>query len=210
MKKTLIALMALAGVAAAATITEDCTISKGGDLFADAFDFSFTLTETPVVTGDYDLLLAYYQVNNGRDYTVNAFKLSSNGVLTLDRGKNLTLTDGALTSDSTLGTTNNYSTFTVVGGTDAYTLTTPGTYTIQYLGGKNNEAAANLLLDGVTVASFTGGSFNMNGSEGDAASREIIYAKVNSDYVAPSVPEPTTATLSLLALAGLAARRRRR
>ena len=207
MKKTLIALVALAGVAAAGTITEDCIINKDGDLFAGAFDFTFTLDEAFAVTGDSDLLLAYYQVNNGRDHSVNAFKLSSKGVLTLDRGKSLTLSSDALTSDSTLGTTHDYSTFKVVGGTEAYTLTTPGTYTVQYLGGKNGEAAANLLLGDVVVASFTGGSHNMNGSEGDNASRQILYVKVNDAYV---VPEPTTATLSLLALAGLAARRRRR
>ncbi len=207
MKKTLIALMALAGVAAAATITEDTTITAPANLYAGAFDFSFTLGEAFAVTGDYDLLLAYYQANNGNDHTVNAFKLSSNGVLTLDRGKSLTLTEGALTEASTLGTTHDYSTFKVVGGTDAYTLTTPGTYTIQYLGGTNGSAAADLYLDGVKVAAFTGGNHNMNGGQAGGLNLDV---KVNAAVVAPSVPEPTTATLSLLALAGLAARRRRR
>ena len=37
-----------------------------------------------------------------------------------------------------------------------------------------------------------------------------IMGTTAPEYVAPSVPEPTTATLSLLALAGLAARRRRK
>ncbi len=204
MKKTLIALMALAGVAAAATITEDGTITADGNLFAGAFDFSFTLTETAIVTGDYDLLLAYYQANGG-DYTVNAFKLSSDGVLTLERGKNLTLSEGALTSASTMGI-NNTSTFTADG--TAYTLSAPGTYTVDYLGGTNGEAAADLYLDGVKVASFTGGNHNMNGAQ---AGGLTLNVKVNGDYVAaPAVPEPTTATLSLLALAGLAARRRRK
>ncbi len=205
MKKSLIALMALAGVAAAATITEDGTMTAGGDLYAGAFDFSFTLTETSIVTGDYDILLAYYQVNSGANYTVNAFQLSSSGVLTLNRGKSLTLTDGALTNDSAL-TTNDFSTFTADGTN--YTLTTPGTYTVDYLGGTNGSAAADLYLDGVKVASFTGGNHNMNGTMTDGLTLNV---KVNDAYVvAPAVPEPTTATLSLLALAGLAARRRRK
>ena len=204
MKKTLIALMALAGVAAAASITKDTSITAPANLYAGAFDFSFTLEEAFAVTGDYDLLLAYYQVNNGNNYTVNAFKLSDEGVLTLDRGKDLTLTEGALTEASTLGTTHDYSTFKVVDGTEAYTLTTPGTYTIKYLGGTNDHAAADHYLDGVKVASFTGGSHNMNGAQAGGLNLDV---KVNA---AVAVPEPTTATLSLLALAGLAARRRRR
>ncbi len=211
MKKTLIALMALAGVAAAATITEDTSMYKGGDLYSAAFEYSFTLGETFAVTGDYDLLLAYYQINDGSNYTVNAFKLTSGGVLTLDRGKTLTLTDGALTDASTLGTVHNSSTFTA--GGEAYTLTTPGTYTIQYLGGTNDHAAANLLLDGVTVATFTGGAHNMNGAGNgtELFNAGTIFYNVNAAVTAaPAVPEPTTATLSLLALAGLAARRRRK
>ncbi len=206
MKKTLIALMALAGVAAAATITEDTTITAPANLYAGAFDFSFTLTANTVVSGDYDLLLAYYQVNGG-NYTVNAFKLSSDGVLTLERGKDLTLSDDALTSDSTMST-NKTSTFAAIDGSGAYTLSAPGTYTVDYLGGTNGSAAADLYLDGVKVASFTGGNHNMNGAQ---AGGLTLNVKVNGDYVAaPAVPEPTTATLSLLALAGLAARRRRR
>ena len=43
------------------------------------------------------------------------------------------------------------------------------------------------------------------------ASQFMNYAQNNGVEVpAPTVPEPTTATLSLLALAGLAARRRRK
>ena len=207
MKKALIALMALASVAAATTITEDTTIIAPTKLNAGAFDFSFTLTASTVISGDYDLLLAYYQVNNGGAYDVNAFKLSSTRVLTLERGKNLTLSDDALTSDSTMGT-NNTSTFAAIGGTDAYTLSAPGTYTVDYLGGTNGDAAADLYLDGVKVAAFNWGSHAMNGAAGGDLTLNV---KVNGDYVAaPTIPEPTTATLSLLALAGMAARRRRR
>ena len=120
--------------AEATPVWEDTTLPKGGDLYAGAFDFQFVITEGNTVSGDYDVLLAYYQVN-GSSYNVNAFELSSAGVLTLNRGGSVSLTDGA------------------------------------QFGGAN------------------------------------LTFKVNSAYV---VPEPTTATLSLLALAGLAARRRRK
>ncbi len=173
---------------------------KGGDLYAGAFDFRFVITEDNVVSGDYDVLLAYYQTNDN-NYNVNAFELSSAGVLTLNRGGSVSLTDGVLTSESTMGSSN-LSTFVDAEGT-AYVLSTPGLYTVNYLGGTNGSAA-NLYLDGVKVAGFTGGNHNMNGAQQGGAN---LTFKVNSAYV---VPEPTTATLSLLALAGLAARRRRK
>ena len=162
MKKTIIALMTLAGVASATTVWEDTTLPKGGDLYAGAFDFQFVITEDGAVSGDYDVLLAYYQVN-GSSYNVNAFELSNVGVLTLNCGGSVSLTDGILTSDSTMGTTDK-STFVDAEGT-AYVLSTPGLYTVDYLGGTNGSAAANLYLDGVKVAGFSGGNHNMNGTQ---------------------------------------------
>ena len=38
----------------------------------------------------------------------------------------------------------------------------------------------------------------------------VALSMLDNNKITPAVPEPTTATLSLLALAGLAARRRRR
>ncbi len=201
MKKTIIALMALAGVASATTVWEDTTLPKGGNLYAGAFDFQFVITEDSTVSGDYDILLAYYQVN-GNSFNVNAFELSNAGVLTLNRGGSVSLTDGVLTSESTMDSSDR-SKFVDAEGDD-YVLSTPGLYSVDYLGGENGSAAANLYLDGVKVAGFTGGNHNMNGVQQGG---EDLTFKVNSAYV---VPEPTTATLSLLALAGLAARRRRK
>ncbi len=200
MKKTLIALMALAGIAAAAQYE----ITAADNLYAGEFDLTFTIEEGAVVSGDYDILAAYYQVNNGGAYTVNAFKLYSNGTLTLERGKSLS--SDPLDNETILETTHNTSTFAADG--EAYTLGA-GSYTLEYLGGTNGEAAANLYLGEELVASFTEGSHNLNGapnSNGDLT----LYLTTNDSYATPLVPEPTTATLSLLALAGLAARRRRK
>ncbi len=204
MKKTLIALMALAGVACGQSFTENGSLTAPENLYAPAFDFTFELTEEFKVTDDYDILLAYYQVSGfaGSDgFNVNAFQLSNAGVLTLVRGNTLTLTEGELTSSSTL-VSQNVSTFVTTEGTN-YTLTSPGIYKVDYLGGTNGSAAADLYKDGVKVASFTGGNHNMNG---DGTGSLNLTVKVNDSLM---IPEPTTATLSLLALAGLAARRRR-
>ena len=205
MKKTLIALMALASVACGAiTITEDTTMTAAGDLYAPAFNFTFELTEDWAVTGNYDILLAYYQVtgNTNGGWTVNAFELSNTGALTLVRGNSLSSGTGELNNASTLAMQNE-STFKGTDGS-AYTLTTPGIYTVQYLGGKNGEAAADLYFDGNKVASFAAGNHNMTGYTGSASTD--LFVKANGSYV---IPEPATATLSLLALAGLCARRRR-
>lgn len=56
---------------------------------------------------------------------------------------------------------------------------------------------------------FTKGSNNNVWTNGGAEKLSGISLKYADAVVLPAVPEPTTATLSLLALAGLAARRRR-
>ena len=199
--------MAMAGVAMGA----EYDITAGGDLYAGAFTLSFTLEENFAVSGDYDILSAYYQVNNGNGYTVNAFQLNANGSLTLNRGKSLSLTDGAITNESAL-TTQDSSIFKATDGTN-YTLGA-GDYVIEYLGGTNGSAAADLYLNDVKVASFTGGNHNMNGAQNASSALKLqtndSYSVIQGKPVTPAIPEPTTATLSLLALAGLAARRRRR
>lgn len=204
MKKTLIALMALAGVAMGGQYTMD----KGGNPYAGEMTLTFTIPDTPILTGDYGILAAYYQVN-GSSYNVNAFVLSADNTLTLNRGGSLSSTT-ILTNDVTTGTQDK-STFTTAEGT-AFTLSA-GDYTIKYLGGTNGAAAADLYMGDALVASFTGGNHDMNGTQ-QTTDTLTLFTNDSYNVVATSYPgmfpEPATATLSLLALAGLAARLRRR
>ena len=197
---TLAALLAAGAICANA---ETYTMDKGGNLYAGLFTIEFTISENSSVTGDYDIIAAYYQVN-GSSYNVNAFQLNSNGTLTLNRGG--ALSDTTLTNEVTTGTTD-FSTFTT-DGTTAYTLGA-GDYTINYLGGTNGSAAANLLLNGAVVASFTGGNHNMNGAQNGGAT---LTLQTNDSYSAVMVPEPSAFGMlaGLGALALVASRRRRK
>jgi len=177
-------------------------MAPGGDYFAGAFDFTFVLDEVLPTSAQY--FLGYYATTAAcGNYSANVFTLDYNAqnglTLRLDRVASVTVTDGDI---SAVGNIHNSSTF--AGTSGAYVLGA-GTYTVNYLGGGNGAAAANLYLDGTKVASFTGGSHNMNGGGGHGTA--TLNVTVSDAYV---VPEPTTATLSLLALAGLAARRRRK
>ncbi|MBQ7331616.1 MAG: PEP-CTERM sorting domain-containing protein [Opitutales bacterium] len=188
-------------------VTENTTFEQGGDLFAGEFVLTFELAENSAVSGDYDIIAAYYQVN-GSGYNVNAFLLKSDGTLELARGGALSST--TLTNDVTTGTQDK-STFKTSEDV-AYVLTTPGTYTIDYLGGDNGSAAANLLFDGEIVASFTGGSHNMNGIQQGS---DILNLALNSSYSATymkPIPEPSAFGMlaGLGALALVASRRRRK
>ncbi len=69
---------------------------------------------------------------------------------------------------------------------------------------KSGSAVADALTFGDSVASSYYFDSYMGGNEAD------MKALANAAATAAPIPEPTTATLSLLALAGLAARRRRR
>ncbi len=203
MKKTLIALMALAGVAAAATEQVN-TInaawgtapSRSGDFWSADYSVVFTL-DALYNLAESGTIIGYYCGNAVNDtYGYYAITLGgSNDALTLTVGR------GRVMGTSDLNTaTMSYQ--------DSVTFTTTiqkgVTYTLSVTGG-NQAMTPTLTWDGgsETLASYAG---NMNGA---AAITSVLNPGTITIEV-PSVPEPTTATLSLLALAGLAARRRRK
>ena len=70
-------------------------------------------------------------------------------------------------------------------------------------------------LEGITLFETTGNTTGLEDLtvtcvDKDGETKEMAVAYNNGAVVTTTIPEPTTATLSLLALAGLAARRRRK
>ena len=254
MKKTLIALMALASVASAAVTSAPSVLDDPSDFGYLAYQGTgISLTTTTNVTTS-DLSLPYGMnanvdgllyantvtgtTNNGSPgcakvvLTLNLTSLDSTGnVFTLIgtggnapndyRGWGISVgTAGALTfarvkADAGIND-NSLSLGTLVAGT-TYTITiisngTPDANGIVGRGTGNFDISVD---DGNSVGNFTAAGFGFNGYEfdklvigkGTASGATAVDGVVS---VAVYIPEPATATLSLLALAGLAVRRRRK
>jgi len=73
-----------------------------------------------------------------------------------------------------------------------------------------DEAEINKYSIGIKAPGWDSGATGLNDSGCKIANMSVSYTAAPVDPSSPAVPEPTTATLSLLALAGLAARRRRK
>ena len=204
MKKTLIALLALAGVAAAATETVNTIDAAWGTAPSrenNCYSASYTLTFT--LDALYTLeksgsVLGFYRgsaVNDSHGYNAIVLGGSDDALtLTVGRGRAFDTVDNATGIDAD-------TTFTFQ---DKVTFTTAiqkgVTYTLSVAGASGTMTPTLTWGDGgsETLTSYNG---KMNG---DAALTSVL----NPGTI--TVPEPTTATLSLLALAGLAARRRRK
>ena len=257
MKKTLIALMALAGVAAADTfawdanqnysytwdfsqdntkngntgvlggtvsntfVTEDITnigtaIKKGtsngqywetstNSFLYNAITTVTTAPSTLTLTLDYYWTGAQWGENIlhiGANNTGVAFGLS-NGYMSVTTG---TATDdqfSAAKSNVRL-TANAWNTITFTLSNNQWTASCNGvTSAAKTLGSvtwDNAEDERNKYSIGIKAPGWTSGATGLNDSGCKIANMTVSY----------TVPEPTTATLSLLALAGLAARRRRK
>ena len=230
MKKTLIALMALTGVACGATaITgsnmDNLTLPQGGDYWAAPFEFTFAISGD--ISGDYDIIGLYHGDRTGGSWNYNCFILNNEetGItLSLSRVKSVD-NYGSVNNETTyVGSVKevdgvkkdfpepeNTSTFVTTEST-AVTLQKDVEYTVKYLGGENGEAAAELYSGDTLLGSFSAGSFNLSGGNGG---KNPMLWQSNEAYITTitingkTIPEPATATLSLLALAGLCARRRR-
>jgi hypothetical protein len=243
MKKTLIALMALAGVALAETATFTSTSSTDKLGGFGGFDFSVAengwMTSTTMNYDEYNavtldnitlsLYNTWYTNNNMKTgFGIGIYKKSTVGEATTWTlvGKTDWFTHTAAAYDGS-------HTFTVDG---TVTLDTDSTYTVAFFAGKDYLAGLEI---GSTRNSMTGANewknnthpgadtdalaaVGLRGVASDATNSVILYQpgtngpktgwtpNVTLATTPVLIPEPTTATLSLLALAGLAARRRRK
>ncbi len=171
--------------------------------YSSAWRLEFTLTfptDTADVKGDYPILMTF-GADQDNCFTLWAH-LVENGY-DLGFGGKGNFTHESVTSNGTYNINN----------------TQPLTYTIISSGTKT--PTLELYIDGTKISSTT---YNATGEVIDSTLATITFGaqKGTSDdriaatftdvklYKLQAVPEPTTATLSLLALAGLAARRRRK
>ncbi len=191
MKKTLIALAALAMASVASAAPYTFTIPTGGNFYAGDYEFDFMVHDIADVSTAGTTLMSYSGTDSGNDYGQNWYKLTltENRLikLTVGRGNGTTYQDSA--TFATAIVVGEHYHVSCVGASGAQTVTlTP--YDTTELDTANAEIAD----------PYNG---NMNG--GDANTKMTVT--FNQTF---AIPEPATATLSLLALAGLAARRRRK
>ncbi|MBQ2813806.1 MAG: LamG domain-containing protein [Akkermansia sp.] len=253
MKKTLIALLALSGVASAATLakidTSDANLKSYVNFSGDSFTTtagSITYNNAPIVQDGYGIVSATDSHNTSSTenpgFKTNAFTLSFDvrsfdvGSLVsvcVDNGaawKHIRLestTDKALTlkfegpspvrevaTTLTSGTRTEWTTITIVGD-DSVTAGIKLYVEGSHVGSLDMTGASN--WNGTNVKAFQFGSvyspFDFPKLTGNAEIDNLLVynrAFTAAEVKALTIPEPTTATLSLLALAGLAARRRRK
>mgnify|MGYP003305013082 CR=1 FL=1 len=241
MKKTLITLMALAGVATAEPLTLELTaLNSPGTLIGGSSNSAAVTTEAFDNTTDFTTLTGLF-TESDKWYVSQGY---NNDIGTGDVSSS---TDGAVLVVGGPGTARS-----AIGGIE-FSLTSTQlsqfdgaidfTFNVSRHGGnnkKNHEITFYLLTDSVTLTSST-----YNTSTGDnllTADSSYVSLTFNAEQVAAMqatgedqtfvfvaysnavngsnsgvlmnnftmIPEPATATLSLLALAGLAARRRRK
>ena len=212
MKKTIIALLALAGVAAAAPLTltspTDGSLTSSNAAVAwsenystlTSWELSFTLTDTTL--GDAIIFGTDKDSSGAAGYLLST---NTDGSLEVyARNINVTYSKSTAAGVVTAGTPVAI-TFSFVADENQYTNEiVGGTFTV-----KAGEATSSwAVTDGLEYTDLTNNSVSRFWTNGGAEQfSNITVAKLDNNMV---VPEPTTATLSLLALAGLAARRRRK
>ena len=212
MKKTIIALLALAGVAAAAPLT--LTSPASGSLSSSnaavawsedystltSWELSFTLTDAAL--GDAILFGTDRDGSGAAGYILSTNVDGSLEVYARNIGVNYSNSTaaGVVTAGTPVAIT-----FSFVADENQYTNEiVGGTFTV-----KAGEATSSwAVTSGLGYTDLTNNSVSRFWTNGGAEQfSNITVTKLDNNMV---VPEPTTATLSLLALAGLAARRRRK
>ncbi len=255
MKKTIIALMALASVASAVELTRIATMDElvaAGTLYDATKVDNMSVTTYSFSDGAYIGAITLDAVNNAlqdssKYITIaawvnmsdtngvesifsygaqqNGFKLCTNGA-----GLQYTAKGVADKDTANVGLTAN--TWTLVG--ISFKGGTAAADGAKYIAGTANNNFYTRNLGGFALPSEADQTFAIgSGNSGNARetfngqiagltifTSDSVIAGVNDvtaimgttapELLTPSVPEPTTATLSLLALAGLAARRRRK
>lgn len=264
MKKTLITLLALAGVASAAWTADDASgwLYKSGDTWVTN---SATVTQDTsskdltiqILNADEQTLDFSYQEGNATRacytfaITLNLDELTSPATATSaawgGSKVGIGLNNGAVTACIGSGSASWNTTGLTLGSTGSLTLVVTtgtggsmvlaygddGTYTSVVGSQTGNGKVNGTTNDGGSYYGWTGlkekaniTSFTIDGSIVDAIEKFAVWSPdatadgltdaamlTNMDTVASAmnaIPEPTTATLSLLALCGLAARRRRK
>lgn len=224
MKKTIITLLAFAGVAMAA---QKVSVTPGGDILSGLDDGIINSITTPGNT-DYDLEMPMGDVSYwvDEDLYVNSFLAAGKSSISLYFGKNGSITAGhymnfysqsttewnvELADDALVGldygalyervlltATGDYYGIWNVGSNDDNTKFAYASFNdIPELSGYTNAG----IMNNNQIATLEAGQYALVFTEGG-----------NTDslkLVVVAVPEPTSAMLSLLAFAGLAARRRR-
>ena len=229
MKKTIIALLALAGVASAdytgdfswtvgslPTFTFDDTTDL--TLIVDAVTVDGAASTTPKTNSVYaNTLTPSTNVGNGGTWSISfAINNNSTEALTL---KGITFDAFAYNNGGSAQNSDTYTrdiTFALSGDAETSVVHSFGNVDTSgdgYADVYNWDTNPTLTFDApVEIAAKGYASFTLTVSESDSQGCFIglTGATLNTPAPTPAVPEPTTATLSLLALAGLAARRRRR
>lgn len=218
MKKTLIAIMALAGLAAAETYTASTPDKNGQGTY-----YGFTLAPNN------DTYLTNDIPDNISVMTLESITLLSRSNVG-DKCPDVKVAVYAYTADSTTGTYLGVSTNSTGTAADntTYTLNFSGItinpndrYQFLYVQANTTEDLTTFV--GYQAAAMSWGtsvtnSFSTNIPDGWGTYKNNKFNSWEGQFIpvttvtlsTPAVPEPTTATLSLLALAGLAARRRRK
>lgn len=238
MKKTLIALMALAGMASAADYTLETawTADFGSQyLNADGTVKGYTTTLTSPGTFWDAAKLAVeggaQTKSDGRIHMAGGnygdfssdFQLTLTGTLTSTTNGHISeLKAGSTGNWLCLGYTNGNLTLTGSGisaatSTGSITTGTEYSFTLTKVGTTLTFAAGEVSVTATLNSAYSGTIDNLTigGNTGENERVPMLLESVAMSNVtivpeSPAVPEPTTATLSLLALAGLAARRRRK
>ena len=222
MKKTIITLLALAGVAGAESLTLTTGIKYDGVLYdgytnpeIEGLDYTYTDWQSSDLQDDTVFTITVGELYNADSITSSTFTLDSVTMKVQPNGWGmggqreviLTLGEKTVTKDYNHDANSaGYFTIDSIGWTDL-TKDSVLTFTVKKgIGGDqwSSYENTNIPLASTTNGTWSGVSLLSIGSVTNGA------PLVSLGITTAPIPEPATATLSLLALAGLAARRRRK